>query len=64
MMLLLLLTELIRLDVHLSSGPDGLHIQAPAGTLTDELHQRMMEHKAALLATLPLHRFQRNPSLA
>ena len=64
MMLMLLLTELTRLDVHLSAGPDGLHVQAPAGALTDELHQAMTEHKAALLATLPLHRFQRDPSLA
>ena len=48
-MLMLLLTELTRLDVHLSAGPDGLHVQAPAGTLSDELRQAMTEHKAALL---------------
>ncbi len=49
MMLMLLLTELTRLDVHLSAGPDGLHVQAPVGTLSDELRQAMSEHKAALL---------------
>ena len=49
MMLMLLLTELTRLDVHLSAGPDGLHVQARAGALTDELRQAMIEHKAALL---------------
>lgn len=49
MMLMLLLTELTSLDVHLSAGPDGLRVQAPAGTLSDELRQAMAEHKAALL---------------
>jgi TubC N-terminal docking domain len=49
MMLMLLLTELTRLDVHLSARPDGLHVQAPAGVLTDELRQAMTEHKAVLL---------------
>jgi tubulysin polyketide synthase-like protein len=49
MMLMLLLTELTRLDVQLSVGPDGLHVQAPAGVLTDELRQAMTEHKPALL---------------
>jgi TubC N-terminal docking domain len=37
MMLMLLLTELARLEVHLSVASAGLHIQAPAGVLTDEL---------------------------
>jgi TubC N-terminal docking domain len=49
MMLMLLLTELTRLEVKLSVEPDGLHIQASAGALTEELRQAMTEHKAALL---------------
>ncbi len=49
MILMLLLTELARLEVHLSVESDGLHVQAPAGALTDELRQAMAEHKAALL---------------
>ena len=55
MMLMLLLRELARLQVHLSVACDGLHIQAPTGTLTDELRQAMTEQKAALMgyASLP-----------
>src|SRR5437588_12487601 len=55
MMLMLLLTELKRLEVQLSVEADGLHVQVPAGALTDELRQAMTEHKAALLhfATYP-----------
>ncbi len=49
MMYKLLITELTCLDVHLSAEPDGLHVQAPTGVLTDELRQAMTEHKAALL---------------
>jgi hypothetical protein len=49
MMLILLLTELTRLEVRLLAEDDGLHIQAPAGALTDELRQAMMEQKVALL---------------
>lgn len=49
MMLLLLLSELARLEVHLSVASDGLHVQAPSGVLTDELRQAMAEHKEALL---------------
>ncbi len=49
MMRMLLLTELTRLEVKLSAESDGLHVQAPAGALTDEVHQAMAEHKAALL---------------
>jgi tubulysin polyketide synthase-like protein len=54
-MLMLLLTELTYLDVHLLAGHDGLHVQAHAGALSDELRQAMAEHKAALLhyATYP-----------
>ena len=49
MMLMLLLTELARLDVHLSVEQDGLKVDAPAGVLTDEVRQAMAEQKAALL---------------
>ena len=49
MMLMLLLTELTRLEVQLTVEPDGLKVDAPAGVLTDELRQAMAEHKAALL---------------
>jgi TubC N-terminal docking domain len=49
MMLMLLLTELTHLEVNLSVESDCLHVQAPAGALTDELRQSMAEHKAALL---------------
>jgi hypothetical protein len=55
MMLMLLLSELARLQVHLSVASDGLHVQAPKGVLTDELRQAMTEHKADLL------RFVRSP---
>ncbi len=46
---MLLLTELIRLQVQLSAEADELKVDAPAGALTDELRQAMVEHKAALL---------------
>ena len=49
MMLMLLLTELARLEVHLSVASDGLHVHAPAGALTDELRLAMTQHKPALL---------------
>ncbi len=49
MMLMVLLTKLTDLEVHFSLASDGLHVQAPFGVLTDELHQAMIEHKAALL---------------
>ena len=49
MMLMLLLTELTRLDVQVTADPDRLKVDAPAGALTDELRQAMAEHKAALL---------------
>jgi len=49
MMLMLLLTELTRLEVQLTAEPDGLKVDAPAGALTDELRQAMAEHKVALL---------------
>jgi TubC N-terminal docking domain len=55
MMLMLLLTELARLEAHLSVASDGLHVQTPSGMLTDEVHQAMTEHKASLMryASLP-----------
>jgi hypothetical protein len=49
MMLMLLLTELTHLEVRLLAEDDGLHIQARAEALTDELRQAMTEQKAALL---------------
>ena len=49
MMLMLLLTELTRLQVQLSDEQDGLKVDAPAGVLTKELRQAITEHKAALL---------------
>jgi len=49
MMLMLLLTELVRLGVKLAAEPDGLHVQAPAGALTEDLRRAMIAHKAALL---------------
>jgi hypothetical protein len=58
MMLLLLLSELVRLQVHLSVTSEGLLVQAPAGVLTDELRRAMAEHKAALLC------FARSPYVA
>ena len=48
-MIMLLLTELARLEVHLSVASDGLYVQAPSGALTDELRQAMTQHKAVLL---------------
>jgi TubC N-terminal docking domain len=56
MMLMLLLTELARLEVQLSVASDGLHVQAPVGALTDELRQAVTEHKSALMryASIPL----------
>jgi hypothetical protein len=55
MMLMLLLSELTHLQVQLSVTSEGVHVQAPAGVLTDELRQAMAEHKADLL------RFARTP---
>ena len=49
MMLMLLLTELTRLEVQLTAEPDGLKVDAPAGVLSGELRQAMAEQKAALL---------------
>lgn len=55
MMLMLLLSELTRLQIHLSVASDGLHVQAPVGALSDELRLAMTEHKIALMryASLP-----------
>ncbi len=49
MILMLLFTELTRLDAQLSVEQSGLKVDAPAGVLTDELRQAMAEQKAALL---------------
>ena len=49
MMLMLLLTELARLEMHLSAASDGLHVQAPFGVFTDELRKAMIEHRESLL---------------
>ena len=49
MMLMVVLAELARLEVHLSVASDGLHVQAPFGALSEELRLAMTEHKAALL---------------
>ncbi len=49
MILMLLLTELVRLDVQVSEEQGRLRIEAPAGALSDELRQAMAEHKVALL---------------
>lgn len=49
MMLMLLLSEFIRLQVRLSAASDGLHVKAPFGVLSGELRQAMSEHRAALL---------------
>jgi len=48
-MLMVLLTELTRLEVQLVAEPAGLKVEAPAGALSNELRQAMTEHKAALL---------------
>lgn len=55
MILALLLSELTRLGVHLFAEQDDLRVQAPAGVLTGDLRQAMIEHKTALLhfATFP-----------
>lgn len=55
MMLMLLLSELTRLEVQLVAEGDYLRIQAPAGVLSPDLREAMMEHKSALLrfASLP-----------
>ena len=55
MMLMLLLSELTRLDVQLSVTPCGLHVRAPKGVLTGELRQTIAEHKADLLRFARTH---------
>lgn len=49
MILMLLLTELTRLEVKLSAEADGLHVRAPVCVLSEELRKGMAEHKTALL---------------
>lgn len=55
MILMVLLSELTRLEVRLVAAAENVHVQAPARALSDELHQAMKEHKAALMryASLP-----------
>jgi len=55
MMLMLLLSELTRLQIYLSVDSNELHVQAPVGALCDELRLAMAEHKPALIryASLP-----------
>ena len=48
MILMLLLTELIGLGVKLSIEQGNVKVQAPVGTLHDELREAMREQKAAL----------------
>lgn len=47
-----LLRELQAAGVALSATGDRLHVEAPAGTVTPELRQRIAENKACLLAEL------------
>lgn len=47
-----LLRELQAAGVTLSATGDRLHIEAPAGTVTPELRQRIADNKAGLLAEL------------
>jgi len=48
---LALLCTLRDLGVHLSPMPDGkhIHVDAPAGVVTDALRQALLQHKEALL---------------
>jgi hypothetical protein len=58
MMLMLLLSELTRLQVQLSVTSRGLHVQAPKGVLTSELRLAMAERKADLLHFARSHRVE------
>src|SRR5690348_16635106 len=58
MMLMLLLSELTRMQVQLSITSRGLYVQAPAGALNDELRLAMVEHKADLLRFARSHRVE------
>jgi tubulysin polyketide synthase-like protein len=48
-MLMVLLTELVRLDVRLFAEAEHVRVQAQAGTLTEELRLAMTTHKAHIL---------------
>lgn len=47
-----LLAELDRLNVTLTLAGDKLHVEAPAGVLTPELKDALLQHKPALVALL------------
>jgi TubC N-terminal docking domain len=55
MILMVLLSELTRLEVRLVAAAENVRVQAPAKALSNELRQAMTEHKAALMryASLP-----------
>lgn len=55
MMLMVLLSELVRLDVRLFAEAESVRVQARAGDVTEELRQAMATHKADIL------RFARTP---
>ena len=47
-----LLKELQTYDIHLECAGDKLHVGAPKGAVTSEIHTMLVEQKAALLALL------------
>ena len=47
-----LLFELDQRDIHITADGDQLHVDAPAGSLTSEMRQRLATHKTELLAYL------------
>lgn len=49
MMLMVLFTELVRLDVRLFAEAEHVRVQVHAGTLTEDLRQAMTTYKADLL---------------
>jgi TubC N-terminal docking domain len=49
MMLMVLLSELVRLDVRLFAEAESVRVRARAGDVTEELRQAMATHKADIL---------------
>jgi hypothetical protein len=49
LILMVLLSELTRLEVRLVAAAENVRVQAPAKALSNELRQAMTEHKAALM---------------
>ena len=47
-----LLADLRRLDIRLSVNGDKLHLDAPRGALTPELHDEVRRHKPEILEAL------------